>query len=156
MKSINKTKYLLIALILVMLSMFIISAFPISTIWYENKASFGWVLNLKNGIEGLLNIDISFSIIQNMMHIPFYALLSFLWMVYLFKKGETQFLKAGLYALKLTLLFGILDETHQFFVNGRDASLMDLSLDLIGGFIGIMIYRIKNNKYKIKQNQSKE
>ena len=149
MKSTNKNKLLIIAPILVMVIIVILSAFPISSIWYENKTNLGGVLDFKNRIEGLLNIDISFSVIQNMMHIPFYAVLAFLWMAYLCKKREAQFLKAGLYALGLTLLFGVLDEAHQFFVSGRDASLMDLGLDLFGGFLGILIYRIKNNKDKL-------
>ena len=53
----------------------------------------------------------------------------------------------------IILLFGVLDEAHQFFVKGRDASLMDLGLDFIGGFFGIFIYRIKNTKEKSLTNK---
>ena len=149
----NKTKWLLIAPLILMVGISILSGFSISSFLYKNKESLRWIVDCKNQVELLLDIDISLSIVQNMMHIPVFALLAFLWMTYICKKRKIQIVRAGLYVIVIILLFGVLDEAHQFFVKGRDASLMDLGLDFIGGFFGIFIYRIKNTKEKSLTNK---
>ncbi len=41
--------------------------------------------------------------------------------------------------LAMVLVLGALDETHQFFVPGRTASLGDLLADVVGGILGAII-----------------
>lgn len=40
-----------------------------------------------------------------------------------------------------SLLYGVFDELHQFFVPGRDASMADVFADSIGCLIGVIAYR---------------
>ena len=40
-------------------------------------------------------------------------------------------------------LYGISDEIHQYFVPYRDADLMDVLADMLGGILGVYIYHLK-------------
>lgn len=42
--------------------------------------------------------------------------------------------------IAITLLYGISDEIHQFFVPGRSFSIFDMLMDGIGGMIGVKLY----------------
>ncbi len=74
---------------------------------------------------------------SNLAHIPTYAVLSFLCFNSFKKKKDRKhlFMINGLICFAL-LLFAILDETHQSFVPGRIASLMDIGLDIVGIAVG--------------------
>jgi len=49
--------------------------------------------------------------------------------------------------LLFSLLYGVSDEYHQFFVPGRDSNWVDVVADSIGGVIGGWIYyRLKREK----------
>jgi len=41
----------------------------------------------------------------------------------------------------VTLIYGMSDEVHQFFVPGRDASVFDVVADSVGGILGCWIYQ---------------
>lgn len=41
----------------------------------------------------------------------------------------------------LSSLYGISDEIHQYFVPYRDADLMDVLADMLGGIMGVYIYQ---------------
>jgi len=43
-------------------------------------------------------------------------------------------------AIGVTLLYGITDEVHQYFVPGRSSDIMDVLADLSGGFIYLVLY----------------
>ena len=52
--------------------------------------------------------------------------------------------KTIVFSFLLVLLYGISDETHQYFVPKRDASFFDLIADLVGGGLGIwLMYSLK-------------
>jgi len=74
---------------------------------------------------------------SNLAHIPAYAVLSFLCFKSFKKKEDRKhiFMINGLICFAL-LLFAISDETHQSFVPGRIASLMDIGLDIVGIVVG--------------------
>jgi len=78
--------------------------------------------------------------IQNLLHIPLYGTLSFLWMRALVISGLTP-VKALWTALLITFFFGCLDEVHQSFIPGRFGGLIDIYLNSIGGLIGVFVYR---------------
>lgn len=42
-------------------------------------------------------------------------------------------------ALAITIGYGALDETHQYFVPGRSADVLDLLADATGGLVGLML-----------------
>lgn len=79
--------------------------------------------------------------LQNLLHLPLFALLQYLWLRGLAAQGVRG---AGLFAgsLLITLGYGVFDEFHQYFVPGRYASLTDLLLNLTGALLGVLVYRL--------------
>ena len=76
--------------------------------------------------------------IQNLIHIPVFALLSYLWAQTLTKSFFRNIL---LSAAVITILFGCFDEFHQVFVPGRYAGLLDIMLDTAGAVIGVIAFK---------------
>lgn len=76
--------------------------------------------------------------LQNLIHIPAFALLSYLWAQTQKKRsvGNIHFFSAF-----ITILFGCIDELHQMFVPGRYASLVDILLNTTGAIIGIILFK---------------
>ena len=81
------------------------------------------------------------SIITNLLHIPLFGLLAFLWMK-AFDNKKVALNKAIIYTVIITIVYAAFDEFHQSFVPGRDASIGDLFLDTLGCIVGIYIYSI--------------
>lgn len=79
--------------------------------------------------------------LQNLLHIPLFALLQYLWLRALAAQGARG---VGLFAgsLLITLGYGVFDEFHQSFVPGRYASLTDLLLNLTGALVGVLVFRL--------------
>lgn len=44
-------------------------------------------------------------------------------------------------ALAITVLYAISDETHQLFVAGRNGQPLDVLIDAVGGWLGLVVYR---------------
>jgi VanZ family protein len=81
-------------------------------------------------------------IISNIAHIPAYALLAFLWLkAFERRNAGHSFMSAALILFAL-ILFAVSDEIHQSFIPGRSASFMDIGLDFIGIFFGLVIFKI--------------
>lgn len=76
--------------------------------------------------------------LQNLLHIPLYACLSFLWFRAFLRSGANT-AKGVVLALFITILYGCLDEVHQTFVPGRYGGLMDICLDTVGAISGVLI-----------------
>lgn len=55
------------------------------------------------------------------------------------------------FAFSLTVLYGISDEFHQSFVEGRSSSIYDVFADVVGGAIGCFVYPIITKLLKIKK-----
>lgn len=78
--------------------------------------------------------------LQNLLHIPVFALLAWLWARF-FARFER--LRPGLVlggALLISATWGLLDEYHQYHVPGRYASSLDVVLDLVGAVIGALLW----------------
>lgn len=105
------------------------------------KHKLGVLIFIKTQIQNLLRIRISFSIIQNILHIPFFALLAFLWLKF-FSKRKKGLKKAVVYTLTISFSFSLFSEFLQFFVLGRDASFVDLFLDFTGCLGGVATYML--------------
>ncbi len=73
--------------------------------------------------------------LQNLLHLPAYALLGWLWYHALASHRWTPTLTL-LAAFVLASLYGAFDELHQVFVPGRFASLTDLAANVIGSALG--------------------
>jgi VanZ family protein len=78
-------------------------------------------------------------ILSNLAHIPAFALLALLWLKAFNRNGEGSF--SHLFVLSGLALFAVSTEFLQSFVPGRTASFMDFGLDLIGIFLGLLIFR---------------
>lgn len=78
--------------------------------------------------------------VQNFLHLPAYGGLAFLWF-WALRHWVAESGYKYLLALILTLGYGLLDEWHQTFVPGRHGSLTDVSFDVIGAVVGLLIYR---------------
>ena len=82
-------------------------------------------------------------IISNLAHIPAYALLAFLWLkAFERRSANHSFMAAALILLFALMLFAVSDEIHQSFIPGRSASYMDIGLDFIGIFFGLVTFKI--------------
>ncbi|WP_432821244.1 VanZ family protein [Trichloromonas sp.] len=75
--------------------------------------------------------------LQNLLHIPLFALLQVLWLRAIVKGGLASW-KNVLLCLGITLGYGLFDEIHQMFVPGRYASLLDVLLNLLGAVLGTL------------------
>jgi hypothetical protein len=78
--------------------------------------------------------------IQNLLHIPLYGGLAWLWC---WAGGAWTDRKAYLILTSVTIasLFGVLDEWHQLGVPGRYFSFTDIALNIIGVLLGVEIFR---------------
>jgi len=85
---------------------------------------------------------LSEQIISNLVHIPAYALLTFLWLKSFTGTESKDSSIAFSLILACLVLFAVSDEIHQSFVPGRTASFMDIGLDLIGIFFGLWAFKI--------------
>jgi len=74
---------------------------------------------------------------QNLLHIPLFGGLQFLWLRAFGRIGQVGG-KAWLVCLGITLGYGVLDELHQLFVPGRYASLLDMLLNALGAVLATM------------------
>ncbi len=73
-------------------------------------------------------------IVRKTAHFSEYALLGFLW--YLFLKNTRN---GMFFSLALTFLYAVSDEFHQLFVAGRSGQFRDVMLDTTGGLFGILV-----------------
>jgi VanZ family protein len=73
----------------------------------------------------------------SLLHLPLYAILAFLLYFSFNSPGRPRSLLPGLIAFGI----GIADEVHQAFVPGREASVADVFLDLLGIVIALWIIR---------------
>lgn len=71
--------------------------------------------------------------VRKTAHFTEYALLGFLWYMWLRKRKYSP-----LTALAATALYAVTDELHQAFVPGRSCELRDVLVDTSGGLFGII------------------
>jgi VanZ family protein len=77
--------------------------------------------------------------IQNLLHIPVFGLLVYLWMNSLSRHGFSR-IQTLIITIIITAGYGIFDEFHQLFVPGRYASFSDFLFKILGCTIGITIF----------------
>jgi len=75
------------------------------------------------------------------VHIILFGILAFLSASF-FSTYHLKFRKVFFLVVFTAALYGFIDECHQIFVIGREASAYDLAFDVIGAIFGIGIYRI--------------
>lgn len=79
--------------------------------------------------------------IRKLAHFIIYLLLGICVISFLREFGDVSntFI---LYALLFCFLYASSDEVHQLFVVGRNGSLIDVLIDSLGSFLGILLYRL--------------
>ena len=87
--------------------------------------------------EGRLYVSLP-PTLQNLLHIPLFAVLAWLWQQALWQPVPRARFR-DLLAVMITVGYGFLDEWHQSFVPGRTASLTDVAFDSLGALIGVIV-----------------
>ncbi len=77
------------------------------------------------------------NLIAILYHILAYFFLALFLNFSLVKGRKTKFI---FIAILISLLYGVADEIHQYFVPGRNASVSDLGLDAIGTILSSLFY----------------
>ena len=88
--------------------------------------------------------------VQNILHIPVFGLLAYLWLRSLAKHGFSRIQKMVI-TMIITVGYGILDEVHQLFGPGRYASLSDVVMNIMGITIGIIIFLQLERRLKLRR-----
>ena len=83
------------------------------------------------------SIGVNFS--DKLAHFGVYSILGIL-TAYGFDKYGYRGKKIILYGILLTGFYGIFDEFHQYFVPGRFLEFFDIVADILGAFVGIVVY----------------
>jgi len=97
------------------------------------------LIPMDRDIEGLNFIIHLKPAIQNLLHIPMFAIFAILFLQVLDSftvRGVWKFLIVAFAAVA----FGVLNELVQLFVPGRYAGLLDMGLNAFGVLIGIVVY----------------
>lgn len=76
--------------------------------------------------------------LQNLLHVPLFALLAWSWHRSLRRIGWRLPIAVTI-AAAISLVWAVLDEWHQLYVPGRYATLTDLLLDFVGVGLGLAI-----------------
>lgn len=77
--------------------------------------------------------------LQNLLHIPLFGLLQWLWL-HAMHKSDRLCKRTVLVCCGVSLGYGAFDEFHQMFVPGRYASLTDMALNLVGVMVATLLF----------------
>ncbi|MEG2909782.1 MAG: VanZ family protein [Erysipelotrichaceae bacterium] len=141
----SKIKYLWILIFIMMISIiFLLSSQNNSDSHVISNGLIDWLNNInissvfKKQILSYITEDL---LIRKCAHAFLYLLLG---ISCYFMLKWTKLSHCYSLTLVLCFLYACSDEIHQFFVNGRTASLLDVCIDTIGAIIGVsMIWLIK-------------
>lgn len=89
-----------------------------------------------DNIVFLTNLDPN---IQNLLHIPLYGILVFLWLRSFCVSGKLT-KQMAFYSLMITISYGCLDEVHQSFVRGRYGGFLDILFNTAGAVSGLFFF----------------
>ena len=100
-------------------------------------------------VSSLQGVDIPAGVgnIDKLAHIVEYVPFGFL-IARAFFNTDNIFCKKNFLILSIicSFLYGVSDEYHQLFVISRDANVLDLLADTLGGIIGVTVFRVINNR----------
>ena len=120
----------LILLIIWMIIIFIMSSFNGNESSYQSNLIVNFISNLFN----INNLRLLSLVVRKLAHFTEYLILGILMYNYLCmnKKGV-------IFILSICIIYALSDEIHQIFISGRVFSLIDILIDTIGAYIGILI-----------------
>lgn len=97
-----------------------------------------------------INNDTVFFIIRKLAHLFEYFILGILIYNLLI---EYKISKIILISVLFCIIFASLDEFHQLFIPGRSSKVLDVFIDTIGSYCGILLINLWNKKKSIAQKQ---
>ena len=133
-------KTLIIVNISLFLVLFILMIVPVFEIKLFLKENFPQLKILQGWIKEVVEIRLSFSLLQKISHLFSFAILSF-FCLHLLNMRMENIKKSIAYTWAIVCLFAIFTEFIQFFFD-RNPSIKDVILDLIGSGIGIWAYTL--------------
>lgn len=99
--------------------------------------------------DAVVNFPVYDGFIKESLHLVEFAILYGLFVLFFAVDGKLT-KKTNLVAAIISSLYGFVDETHQYFVPNRSATVIDLVKDVLGVFIAYWIvyrgYFVKKNK----------
>ncbi len=96
-----------------------------------------WVSNTFSNIGISIEPETLHLPIRKLAHMTEYAILAItaMWAFYGIKKRYVI-------AFVVSVFYAMTDECHQFFVDGRAASVVDVMIDSVGAFLGLVVYKV--------------
>lgn len=136
----NNKKYISVFLVVVwMIVIFMMSSFTAS----ESSDQSNFIVELIVSIFKFNNIELISLIVRKLAHFIEYFILGLLVFNMIRCYDKRIYI-----AIIICVLYAISDEIHQLFVVGRSCQIMDMFIDSIGSFSGILLFSllIKYNK----------
>lgn len=127
-----KKKISIILVIVWMILIFIMSSFDATN--SSNQSNF--IVNIISNIFNINNLDILSYIIRKLAHLTEYTILGILTL----NMTRQNNIKTNI-GIIIGIIFAISDEIHQIFVPGRSCQITDILIDILGIFIGYIIYK---------------
>ncbi len=84
--------------------------------------------------------------VQNLLHVPLFGLLAFLWIITFKLWSYTEKLSIRM-AVLISVSYSFFDEAYQYFVPGRYMSITDIFLDFLGILSAIGGYKLAFKKH---------
>jgi len=117
--------------------------------WFEKHNKLSWVITILIAFVIFYFSSLSFLGVgegygKNWMSIVYHIVIFFFLSLFLFIsliKGKLNF-KLFLFVILVLISYGVLDEIHQFFVQGRFCTVIDVFFDSIGILFAFMVYLI--------------
>ncbi len=117
--------------------------------WFEERNALSWAITIFIAyiifyFSSLSFLGIGEGYTKSWMSIAYHIVIFFFLSLFLFIsliKGKSNS-KLFLFAILILISYGIIDEIHQFFVQGRFCTVLDVFFDLIGILFAFMVYFI--------------
>lgn len=117
--------------------------------WFEKHNKLSWAITILIAIiifylSSLSFVGVGEGYTKSWMSIVYHIVIFFFLSLFLFIsliKGEPNS-KLFLFVILILVSYGILDEIHQFFVQGRFSTVLDVFFDSIGILFAFMVYLI--------------
>jgi len=147
-----KRPYILLPVLFIVF-IFVLSSLPVATIMAKINST-AFIRQLKADLRQFSPVSACTlkAVAQNGLHVPIFGILTILWLRF-FKQQQIAYIKALFYTFLIVLFISHLDELYQFFLPERDASILDLFLDMLGFTVGVAIFHFIS---ALKKEKSKK
>ena len=107
------------------------------------------IIKYHNSYEFISKVE---HVFRKMCHFGEYFILGILLISFLISLNKFSVSKIVIYSLLIVFFYACTDEFHQTFVDGRSGEILDISIDTLGGFTGLGIVFLINNKFNNRKN----